>query len=99
MSYAMERGPRTHRITVDELIRMAEVGLLAPDARVELIEGVIVDMAPVGTVHATDVDLIAERFILAVHGKAIVRVQNPVQLSDDTLPQPDIALLKFRDDR
>lgn len=44
MSYAMEHGPRTPRITVDEFIRMAETGLLARDARVELIEGVIVDM-------------------------------------------------------
>jgi len=99
MSYAMEKGPRTHRITVDEFIRMAEVGLLAPDARVELIEGVIVDMAPIGTVHASDVALITERFILAVHGKAIVRSQAPVLLSDDTMPQPDVSLLKFHADR
>ena len=98
MSYAMEQGPRTHRITVDEFIRMAEVGLLAPDARVELIEGVIVDMAPIGSVHGRDVDLISERFVLAVHGEAIVRTQGSVQLSDDTLPQPDIALLRFRED-
>ncbi len=98
MSYAMEQGPRTHRITVDEFVRMAEDGRLAPDARVELIEGVIVDMAPIGTVHARDVDLIAERFILAVHGKAIVRTQGSVQLSDDTMPEPDIALLEFRAD-
>jgi Uma2 family endonuclease len=98
MSYAMERGPQTHRITVDEFIRMAEVGLLAPDARVELIEGVIVDMSPIGTVHARDVDLITKRFILAVNDKAIVRTQGCVQLSVDTLPQPDIAVLKFRKD-
>jgi Uma2 family endonuclease len=99
MSYAMEYGPRPHRITVDEYLRMAELGLLASDARVELIEGVIVDMAPIGTAHMTDVDLLGERFVLAVHGKAIVRIQGPVQLSDDTLPQPDVALLRFRKDR
>jgi Uma2 family endonuclease len=98
MSYAMEYGPRPHRITVAEFIRMDELGLLGPEARVELIEGVIVDMAPTGPVHARDVDLIAERFVLAVHGKAIVRTQGPVQLSDDTMPQPDIALLEFRED-
>src|SRR5262249_44365570 len=63
MSYAMEQGPRTHRITVDELLRMDEAGLLAPDARVELIEGVIVDMPPIGPVHARDVELLTERFI------------------------------------
>lgn len=98
MSYAMEQGPRTHRITAEEFMQMAKVGLLAPNARVELIEGVIVDMAPIGTVHARDVDMISERFTLAVHGKAIVRTQSAVQLSDDTMPQPDIALLKFRED-
>jgi Uma2 family endonuclease len=98
MSYAMEQGPRTHRITVDEYIRMAEEGLLAPYARVELIEGVIVDMAPIGTVHARDVDLITARFIRAVDDSAIVRTQGSVQLSDDTMPEPDIALLKFRED-
>lgn len=98
MSYAMEQGPRTHRITVDEFVRMAEDGRLAPDARVELIEGVIVDMTPIGTVHCRDVDLIAERLTLAAHGKAIGRTQGCVQLSDDTMPEPDIVLLKFRAD-
>jgi Uma2 family endonuclease len=98
MSYAMEQGSRPHRITVAEFIRMDELGLLAPDARVELIEGVIVDMAPIGTLHARDVDLITERFILAAHGKAIVRTQSAIQLSEDTMPQPDIALLRYRED-
>jgi len=98
MSYAMEQGPRTLRITVDEFVRMAQVGQLASDARVELIEGVIVDMAAIGTVHERDVDFICARFIRAVRDEAIVRTQGSVQLSDDTLPQPDIALLKFRAD-
>ncbi len=98
MSYAMERGSRTQRITVDEFIRMAETGLLAPDARVELIEGVIVDMTPIGTVHARDVDILSERLVLAVQDNAIVRTQGVVQLSDDTMPRPDLAVLKFRED-
>ncbi len=98
MSYAMEQGPRTHRITVDEFIRMAEVGLLAPDARVELIEGVIIDMAPIGSVHNRDVDLLNSRFIRVVGDRAIVRTHGSVELCDDTMPQPDIALLKFRED-
>jgi Uma2 family endonuclease len=50
MSKHMESWPRRHRITVDEYYRMAEVGLLAPDARVELIKGEIIDMAPIGNV-------------------------------------------------
>jgi Uma2 family endonuclease len=98
MSYAMEHRPPPHRITADEFIRMAQTGVLEPHARVELIEGVIYDMAPIGTAHMRDVDLLSKRFILAVGDRAIVRTQGSVQLSDDTLPQPDIALLKFRED-
>jgi Uma2 family endonuclease len=63
-----------------------------------LIEGVIVDMAPIGPMHARDVEIIAARLILAVGEKAIVRAQSPVQLSDTTLPQPDIALVKYQQD-
>jgi Uma2 family endonuclease len=96
MSYAMEQGPRTHRITVDEFHRMAEVGLLAPDARVELIEGVIIDMAPIGGTHGKCVDLINERLVLAVHGRAIVRTQGAVELSRTCEVQPDVALLRHR---
>ncbi|MEJ0037015.1 MAG: Uma2 family endonuclease [Gammaproteobacteria bacterium] len=98
MSYAMEHGPRPHRITVDEFHRMAEVGLLAPDARVELIEGVIIDMALIGGPHGRAVDHICERLILAVHGRAIVRTQGAVELSRLCEVQPDIALLKHRED-
>ena len=96
MSYAMEEGPRPHRITVDEYHRMAEVGLLAPDARVELIEGVIIDMAPIGPPHCSAVDFLNELLVLAVSGRAIVRTQGAVRLNRWTEPQPDIAVLKPR---
>ena len=96
MSYAMEEGPRPHRITVDEYHRMAEVGLLAPDARVELIEGVIIDMAPIGPPHCSAVDLLSELLILAAKGRAIIRTQGSVRLNRWTEPQPDIAVLKSR---
>jgi Uma2 family endonuclease len=58
MSVANETWPRPHRLTVDEYHRMAEAGVLRPDARVELIEGEIIDMAPIGSRHATAVDLL-----------------------------------------
>ena len=98
MSYAMEQGPRQHRITVDEYHRMAEVGLLAPDARVELIEGVIVDMAPIGSPHCAVVDLLNKLFTHGVKDDAIVRTGGAVRLSRWTEPQPDIALLEPRED-
>jgi len=99
MSNAMEDWQRQHRITVDEYHRMAECGVLAPDARVELIEGVIIDMAPLGSAHGTAVDLLTELLVPAVKGAAIVRTQGALRLGWWDEPQPDIALLKPRADR
>ena len=65
MSAAMEDWPRRHRITVDEYHRMAESGSFAPDARVELIDGVIIDMPPIGSSHAgtvTELDTLLRRY-------------------------------------
>ena len=98
MSVAMDEWPRRHRITVEEYYRMAEVGLLAPDARVELIEGEIIDMPPIGSRHGASVDLLAQRLILALRERAIVRVQGPVRLDNFSEPQPDLAVLTPRDD-
>jgi hypothetical protein len=61
---------------------MAEVGLLAPDARIELIEGAIIDMAPIGNPHNSVVDRLVQWLIPAVSGEAIVRAQGSFRLSD-----------------
>lgn len=98
MDMLMESWPRRHRITVDEYYRMAEVGVLAPDARVELIEGEIIDMAPIGTEHGSVVDQLTRLLIRATDDQAIVRVQGAVRLSQISEPQPDVALLKPRAD-
>jgi Uma2 family endonuclease len=98
MSVTHESWPRPHRLTVDEYYRMAEVGLLPPDARVELIEGEIIDMAPIGSRHARTVDYLAKRLILAVGEAATVRIQGPIGLSRHSEPQPDLALLRPRAD-
>src|SRR5882762_4830905 len=87
-----------HRITVDEYYRMAEVGLLAPEARVELIDGVIIDMAPIGSRHASTVTLLDRLLSRAVGDRAIVRVQQPVLLSRSSELQPDVSLLRPRRD-
>ena len=96
MSYAMDQGPRPHLITVDEYHRMAEAGLIAPDARVELIEGVIIDMAPIGPLHAAAVDRLSKLLTFAVDDRAIVRTQGPLSLARWLEPQPDIAVLTLR---
>ena len=87
-----------HRLTVDEYYRMAETGVLAADARVELIEGELVDMASIGTRHASTVKRLIRLVTEAVGAQAIVSVQDPLRLSRRTEVQPDVALLKPRED-
>lgn len=83
---------------VDEYYRMAEVGLLSEDDRVELIEGEIVEMSPIGCTHAGTIDRSSTFLNRKLGDTVIVRVQNPVRISDFSEPQPDIALLKPRKD-
>jgi Uma2 family endonuclease len=98
MGTLMESWPQRHRITADEYHRMAEVGLLAPDARVELIEGEIIEMAPIGKDHMSVVDQLNRLFMRAVGDGAIVRIQGSVRLSQMSEPEPDLVLLKPRAD-
>jgi len=89
---------RRHRLTVDEYARMAEVGLLAPDARTELIEGEIIDMALQKSRHAYEVGELTTRLIEVVARRARVRCQLPLRLSDRNEPEPDVAVLRSRED-
>lgn len=88
-----------HYFTVSEYERMGATGVFAPEARVELIEGEIIEMSPIGSRHAACVDLITEIFNEQLRGRAIVRAQNPIVLDDFSEPQPDITILRFRSDR
>lgn len=84
--------------TVDDYHRMAETGILNEDDRVELIEGEIVEMNPIGSRHAGCVIRLTHLLTRAVGERAIVSVQNPVQLGDRSEPQPDLLLLRPRPD-
>jgi Uma2 family endonuclease len=84
--------------TVDEYYQMAAAGILHEDDRVELIEGEIVQMAPIGSHHAGCVDRLNRFFVLHVSDQAIVRIQNPVRLNNRSEPQPDMSLLAPRPD-
>ena len=86
-------------MTVEEYYAQARIGLIDPDARVELIEGEVVDMAPIGNWHGYAVDLLAARLFALADDKAIVRVQGALRLSNITEVQPDITLLRMRKDR
>jgi Uma2 family endonuclease len=98
ISPAAKTGPVRHRWTVREFQRMGETRFLDPKARLELIEGELFEMAPIGSFHAGTVDILTGLFAYAVSRQAIVRVQNPIILDEHTEPQPDIALLRPRSD-
>jgi Uma2 family endonuclease len=87
------------RFTVEEFHRMAEVGLLKPDDRVELIEGEVYEMSPIGDQHIGAVIALTDAFApLTVQGGAHVSVQNAVLLNRITEVYPDITLLRRRQD-
>jgi Uma2 family endonuclease len=83
-----------HTFTVSEYYRMADAGILRPDARVELLEGEIIDMSPIGAFHGDLVDRLAEIFMMGSRNRWRVRTQNPLRLSDNSEPQPDLMLIK-----
>ncbi len=85
---------RPHPISVNDYQKMAETGILNETARVELIAGEIIDMAPIGSRHAAMVNRLMRLLVNATANAAIVSVQNPIVLGDYSEPEPDIALLK-----
>lgn len=84
--------------TVDEYYRMAEVGILQPDERVELIEGELVQMRPIGIAHAAVVKRLNVLLGRLLGDTAIVSVQDPIYIGEYSEPQPDVALLTYRKD-
>lgn len=90
---------KTHRFTVDDYHRMGEIGILSEDDRVELLAGAIVEMSPIGPLHAGTVARLTTLFTSRLGTQTIVWIQNPLQLrSEDSEPQPDVALLRQRAD-
>lgn len=91
--------PLAHRrFTVDEYHRMAEAGILGEDDRVELLDGEIVVMTPIGARHASTVARLGERFVRLAGMGATVWIQNPVRLGRYAEPEPDLTLLNWRED-
>ena len=84
--------------TVQEYHLMTEAGVFANNQRVELIEGEIIQMAAIGTRHASCVNRLARRFSLIPEDLATFAIQNPIQLTGRTEPQPDVVLLQPRAD-
>ena len=86
------------RFTRADYHRMAQVGIIKPGARVELIDGEIIEMSPIGRPHKSSVDRLNDFFAPRVQGRAIVRVQSSIVLGEYGEPEPDITLLRFRAD-
>ncbi len=89
---------RRHKLTVAEYRAMGEHGILAPDARTELIDGEIIEMNPIGITHAGLVNQLNRLLGRAVGDDAILHVQNPIELPEHSMPQADLALLRPRTD-
>jgi Uma2 family endonuclease len=89
---------RTRRFTVAEYYRMAEVGILAPEERVELIDGEIIAMAAIGSRHAATVSRLTSLLVPMVAGRGLVRIQQPVRISELSEPAPDVTVVRPRRD-
>jgi Uma2 family endonuclease len=85
---------RRRRFTVEEYYRMTESGILTENDRVELLDGEILEMTPIGHHHATCVHALSALLTRALGDRALLWAQNPVLLPRDTEPQPDVVLLR-----
>ncbi len=95
---AILQHPQRHPVTAEEFLRMDRAGVFAPQVRLELIEGEIVEMAPIGSPHAGRVNTLTRLFVQRAADRAVVSVQGPIVVSERSIPQPDLALLRPRAD-
>lgn len=86
--------PIRHKLSVEDYHKLGEVGILSEDSRVELIEGELIEMAPIGGPHMALVNRLTKLLVLAVRDLGVVSIQNPVALPPHSEPQPDVAILK-----
>ena len=89
-------APTRRRFTVAEYCALAEAGILAEGERIELLDGEIITMPPIGEPHEHGTDWLNRLLNYQLYDRALVRVQSSVRLNDDSLPQPDIAVVRLR---
>jgi Uma2 family endonuclease len=96
--HAIDLFDRYH-LKVDDFHKMGEVGIIPPDSRVELIDGEIINMAPIGSGHhAGTLDYLVSVIGKKLSANATLRVQNPIILGADSEVQPDLAIVKTSED-
>jgi Uma2 family endonuclease len=98
MATPADTGVSRYRFSVADYHRLGETGILAGDRRVELIDGEIRHMNPIGPLHAGTVSHLLHLLSRQLGERALLSVQNPVQLDDFSEPQPDLMVLRPRDD-
>jgi Uma2 family endonuclease len=86
-----------HQFTVDDFHFLADEGKFKPDDRLELIEGEIYEMSPIGSLHARCVNFLSNILAGMSAGNFIISTQNPIILNDFNQPQPDVAVLRHKD--
>jgi len=86
--------PKRYKLSIEDYHKLGKAGILDEDSRVELIEGDLIEMAPIGVLHMRCVNRLTRMLVNAVGDAAIVSTQNPVTLPPRSEPQPDFALLK-----
>lgn len=88
----------TRKFTTEQYHLMHEAGVFAEGDRLELINGEITEMSPIGRKHAACVARLTKVFELKLGDRTIIWSQNPIRLVDNSEPQPDLAILKLRSD-
>jgi len=91
-------APHRLKFSVDDYYQMAEAGILSEDSRVELIDGDIIVMSPVGSPHAGVLKCLNRLFNQRIGDRALLGIQDPIQLGDHDEPEPDLTLLRPRED-
>jgi Uma2 family endonuclease len=91
-------GRQRYLFTAEQYHQMGEAGVFLPGDRVELIEGEIIQMNPIGDPHAGGVNRLTKVFVVRVGDAGVVGIQNPVRLAVRSEPEPDLAILRYRDD-
>ena len=91
-------NPHPRAINIDEYIKMAEVGILKENEALELINGEILEMSPIGFFHSSVIGQLTHLLNKGLGNNALIWVQNSIFLDKNTLPEPDIAIVKYRKD-
>ena len=91
--------PTRYKLSVEDYHKLGAAGVLTEDSRVELIEGELIEMAPIGPKHASVVDTLVALLASQAANQFRLSTQNPLTLIPMSEPQPDLMLLKPRSDR